>query len=50
MARILEDDIRLGEAAFCTGKPQSANPHIVGTSAWGRWFYGWTKAEKESLK
>lgn len=50
MAPILTDDIKKGELAYCTGKPQSANPHIVGTSAWGRWFYGWTKAQTESLK
>jgi hypothetical protein len=42
------DQIKAGEYAFATGKPMSANPHDVGTSEWGRWHYGWTKAQTEA--
>jgi hypothetical protein len=48
--RPVEDQIKAGEYAFALGKSMSANPHAPGTTPWGRWHYGWCRAEKSTPK
>jgi hypothetical protein len=51
MAKPLKPDaIKAGEYAFAIGKSMSDNPHAPGTTDWGRWHYGWSKAQAEAAK
>jgi hypothetical protein len=45
---IQSDQIKAGQCAYLTGKSISDNPHAPGTSDWGRWYYGWSKAKSEA--